>query len=67
MAGTFASSRYHSNQFFFAVFMIRAASIIRAKQKENSDSVDSVLWQNTKLPEKKIPEGNFEVLLYLHG
>jgi hypothetical protein len=52
---------------FLAVSMIRAASIIRAKQKEKSDSVDSVLWQNTKLPEKKSPEGIFEVLLYLHG
>jgi hypothetical protein len=48
--------------------MLRAASIIRAKQKENSvDSIESVLWQNTQLPDKKEVECNFDVSLYLHG
>jgi hypothetical protein len=48
--------------------MLRAASILRAKQKENSgDSIESVLWQNTKLPDIRDAESKFDVLLYLHG
>ncbi len=48
--------------------MHRAASIIRAKQKENSgDTIESVLWQNTQLPDKRDAEGNYDVSLLLHG
>ena len=48
--------------------MLRAESILRAKQKENSgDSIESVLWQNKKIPKKNDSEGNYDVSLLLHG
>jgi hypothetical protein len=45
--------------------MIRAASIVRAKEQEGATA--SVLWKNTKLPDKREFEGDFEVMLLLHG
>jgi hypothetical protein len=48
--------------------MLRAASIIRAKQKENSgDSIEGILWQSTQLPDKKDTEGYYDVSLHIHG
>ncbi len=48
--------------------MHRAASIIRAKQEDNSgDSIESVLWQKTQLPDKKDVEGYYDISLLLHG
>ncbi len=45
----------------------RAASILRAKQQGEGETVESVLLQNTQLPDKKEIEGQFKISLLLHG